>query len=115
MNFSGLDYGKIHPTDIDGVIEYHDKAFAFIEMKYGGAEFPDGQRKAIERLVNNLSQNHKLACAFICSHNVDNPDEDVIVGNSIVRACYFNGKWRTDGKRTLKQRLDAFMRFANSL
>ena len=29
IDFSGLKYGKITPTDIDGLIEYKDKAMMF--------------------------------------------------------------------------------------
>jgi len=115
IDFSGLQYGNITPTDIDGLIEYKDKAYAIIEMKYGKAEMPKGQKLAIERMVNDLASKGKLATAFLCEHYVANTDDDIVASKAIVRSCYYNGYWRDDGKRTLKSRLDAFVRFAESL
>ena len=51
IDFSGLRYNKITPTDIDGFIEYHDEAIVFMEFKYGNAELPYGQKLALERLL----------------------------------------------------------------
>ena len=115
IDFSGLQYGFITPTDIDGLIEYKGIAYALIEMKYGNAEMPDGQKLAIERMINDFQKNGKLSAAFLCQHNVQNPEIDILAANSIVRSCYFNKIWRLDGKKTLKQRLDAFIQFAESM
>lgn len=115
IDFGGLQYGNITPTDIDGLIEYKNKAYAIIEMKYGNAEMPKGQKLAIERMVDDLSSKGKLATAFLCEHDVANTNEDIIASKTIVRSCYYNGYWRNDGKRTLKARLDSFVHFAESL
>lgn len=115
IDFSELQYGSITPTDIDGLIEYKGIAYAFIEMKYGVVEMPKGQKLAIERIINDLQKSGKLSAAFLCQHNVQNPEIDILAANSIVRSCYFNKIWRLDGKKTLKQRLDAFIQFADSL
>lgn len=115
VDYSGLKYGNITPTDIDGVIEYRDKAYAFIELKHGKAEMPGGQERAMKNLVDNLASQGKLAAAFLCEHYVHNPQEDVDATKAIVRKVYYNGNWQEDGKRTLKTRLDAFMNFAKSL
>lgn len=115
IDFDGLKYGTIMPTDVDGFIEYKNKAYVIIEMKHRDKEVQKGQLIAIERVVNDLSRCGKLATAFVCEHNIDNPQEDIIASRTKVRACYFNGVWRNDGKRTLKQRLDAFIRFAENL
>lgn len=115
IDFSGLQYGNITPTDIDGLIEYKNKAYAIIEMKYGNAEIPKGQQLAIERMVDDFSKGGKLATAFLCEHDVKNPEEDIMAANVIVRSCYYNGHWKRDGRKTLKTRLDAFIGFAESL
>lgn len=52
IDFSGLQYGKITPTDIDGLIEYHDKAILLLEFKYADAEMPRGQKVALERMCD---------------------------------------------------------------
>lgn len=114
IDFSGLQYGNITPTDIDGLIEYKDKAYAIIEMKHRNAQMAYGQKIAIERMVNDFTVKGKLAAAFLCEHNVDDWKNDVVAKETIVRSCYFNGKWQNDGKRTLKTRLDAFIGYADS-
>lgn len=115
IDFTGLQYGNITPTDIDGLIEYKGIAYAFIEMKYGVAEMPKGQKLAIERIINDFQKSGKLSAAFLCQHNVENPEIDILAAKTIVRSCYYDKVWRSDGKRTLKQRLDAFIHFADSL
>lgn len=55
-SFVGLRYGTISPTDIDAVIEYHGKAFIFIEAKYKDAEIPEGQRILFVRLCDALEK-----------------------------------------------------------
>lgn len=51
-DFSGLRYGKITPTDIDGFLDFGNKLFVFIESKYGTGRLPYGQRLALERLCD---------------------------------------------------------------
>ena len=33
IDFSGLQNGKMHPSDIDAVLEYNNQAIIFIELK----------------------------------------------------------------------------------
>ena len=40
MDFTGLRWGKITPTDIDGFVEIRDKAYVFIEVKYSNTFAP---------------------------------------------------------------------------
>lgn len=111
IDFSGLKYGKITPTDIDGLIEYKDKAMMFFEYKYNNAELPHGQKLALERCVNDIRKAGKIAVAFICEHNVSDCNTDIDASSAIVRDCYYNGKWYHDGKRTVKQKADSFIAF----
>lgn len=48
-DFSGLRFGTITPTDIDGLIEFEDRCCIFMETKHGDADLPLGQRLALER------------------------------------------------------------------
>jgi hypothetical protein len=38
IDFSGLQNGKMHPSDIDAVLEYNNQAIIFIELKKIGNE-----------------------------------------------------------------------------
>lgn len=115
IDYDGLRYDTITPTDVDGLIEYKGKAYAIIEMKHGSKEVPKGQLIALERMAQDLSACGKLVTVFVCEHTVDNPERDIIAARTTVRACWFNGVWRMDGKRTLKERMDGFIAFAKNL
>lgn len=93
IDFTGLKYKTITPTDIDGFMEYHDKTFAFFEMKMEGAPLPRGQVLAITRLCDALNKTGKEAALFICRHNVQNPKEDIKAEKTRVESIYYRGKW----------------------
>jgi hypothetical protein len=115
INYDGLRYDTITPTDIDGLVEYKGKAYAIIEMKHRNKDVSKGQLIALERMAEDLSAQGKLVTIFVCEHYVDNPERDVIAAKSIVRMCWFNGVWRIDMRKTLKERLDGFIAFAKNL
>ena len=48
IDFSGIKYGNITPTDIDGGFEKQNEVFVFFEMKYGDAEMPTGAYRGTE-------------------------------------------------------------------
>jgi len=86
-DFCGLKYGKIEPTDLDGLIEYHDKKFVFLEGKFDCTPILYGQKLAIERLVRNLK---KPTLAIIYQHQIEDPKRDVPVAECFVREVYAN-------------------------
>lgn len=112
-DFSGLLFGKITPTDIDGLIEYKDKAYVFIEVKYNGKDLPYGQRLAIKRLVDDTSAQGKQAIALIVNHEVGDTNRPVPVAECIVRELY-HGKeklWRPPKiPMTTREIIDGFLK-----
>ena len=110
-DFRNLVYGKITPTDLDGLIEYHNKAYVFVEIKYKNKDVPFGQRLAIERLVNDLS-GKKKCLAMICEHDTRNTNEHVDVASCKVRQVYFSDElyWREPTHNiTIKEAIDSFI------
>lgn len=113
IDFSGIKYGKITPTDIDGNIEYHNKAFIFYEYKYGNAEMPKGQRKALIRLVDRLNESDAEAALLICQHNTKAP-EMINGAEARVRFIYYRGKWYSENlRRNVRQVSDAFIKMVD--
>lgn len=51
VDFVGIKKGKIHPTDIDVVLEFDDKHLILCEIKTHGAKIPRGQELVLERIV----------------------------------------------------------------
>src|SRR5262245_47389449 len=70
IDFVGLDFGTVSPTDIDCFIDFNNRDFVFIEAKYGDAPLKDGQRLALERLCKASRLAGRRAIAMIARHNV---------------------------------------------
>ena len=84
---------NVTPTDIDGYIQLDNQdAFIFFELKHGEPCLPDGQAKALTRLVDALNDGGKNAVLFIASHN-NSAEEAVIAGGTIVNRYYINKHW----------------------
>lgn len=94
-DFSELRFGNITPTDIDGVIEYKDKAYIFIEIKYMDKELPYGQRLFLERIVDDIAKTGKQAVAIVIEHDVHDVTQSVSVASCRVREAYYHTvkKW----------------------
>lgn len=106
-DFSGLRFGNITPTDIDGMIEYKNLAYVYIETKFENASLPFGQRLALERQCDDMSK-VKPTMAIIASHNSDG---DIDVGSTTVTEYRFRGRWRTREATTTTH--DLIERFFN--
>ena len=72
IDFKGLELDNgIYPTDIDGLIEYHDSEYILLEVKHKDARVPYGQRLAIQRMVDDFTKAGKKAVAIVCEHKVE--------------------------------------------
>ena len=113
IDFSGIRYGNITPTDIDGMVEYRDKAFLLFEYKFSDNDLPYGQELAFTRLTDCIQKAGKHATFLVCEHMAEDCSLDVDAANAVVRKIYYAGQWYTDGKRTAKQVTDAFISFVD--
>ena len=112
IDFSGMRFKNITPTDIDGMIDYKGKGFVFYEYKLRDAVMSRGQRLALERVADSIQRKGKKACVLYCSHETDNPEEDIDAANARVVSTYFNGKWKDTSKDsyiTARQATDKFI------
>ena len=50
VDFTGVQKGSIHPSDIDGVLEFDNKVLILIEVKRRFKRIDTGQRLLLERL-----------------------------------------------------------------
>ena len=111
IDFKSLQDGKMMPTDIDGMMEFKNKAYVFFELKYEGAYMPTGQRIALERLVNDTAKAGKKSICFFAYHNQKNYLDSIDAGNSIVQSCFYEGKWqKVDGNLTLRDCTNEFLK-----
>ena len=111
IDFSGMRFGNITPTDLDGLIEKGNKAFVFYEYKLPDAEMPSGQKLALMRIVDGLSEAGKYAVLFLCRHKQYNTEEDVKADKAIVEAIYWKNQWRKGSNLTVKELTDKFLKW----
>jgi hypothetical protein len=114
IDFSGIRYQQITPTDIDGLIEYRDTAFLVYEYKLEGAKMPYGQELALTRLVDSLQKSGKIAALLLCKHDVRDPNDDINGADAKVIKIYYCKNWYSDMKRrTVKEVTNSFIEFVN--
>lgn len=92
-DFSGLMIRKITPTDIDGMIEYKNKAYVFIEIKYKDKELPYGQKLALERLATDAVKAGKSAIILVAEHDVEDTKLSVDVAKCNTRSYFLKKNW----------------------
>lgn len=95
-DFSGLCFGNITPTDIDGMIEYKNICYVYMESKFDGAELPYGQRLALERQHDDMRKT-KPVLTIICTHHSSG---DIDYANTIVSEYRFGSGWQHPSKET---------------
>jgi hypothetical protein len=93
-DFSKLRIGNITPTDLDMLIEYYNQCFVFCETKHSGADLPDGQSLALERLCDACEHAGKPSILFITVHDSD-AGEDIDMGMTIVISYRYKLRWQT--------------------
>jgi hypothetical protein len=112
-DFSGLRFGKITPTDIDGLIDFKDKAFVLLETKYIGGQMPLGQRLAIERLADIIEETGRKSIALVAEY--DNNAGDIDCAKAVVIEYRFRGQWITPRvPLNVKDAIDRFLSFVES-
>lgn len=117
IDFKGLELDNgIYPTDIDGLIEYHDSEYIILEVKHNKAKVPWGQRLALQRMVDDFTKAGKKAVAIVCEHSVDDTNKPVVAAVCNVRELYYGGekRWRPpDSPMTVRQAVNNFRDFVN--
>ena len=93
-DFSGLRFGSITPTDMDGWIDFSNRLFVFIEAKHGNARMPYGQELALARLTDAChSPPRRRAIALVCRHESEG---DIDFAGLPVTRYRWCGKWHDD-------------------
>ena len=113
IDFSGLQYGNLMSTDIDGVFEYDDKAVILMEYKYDNAEMSIGQKIAFIRICDDIQKSGKYSTLLLCRHKVDNTNEDIDAANAIVTDLYYNRKWYINVNKAVRQTINEIIRFVD--
>ena len=93
IDFTGVQSGKIHPTDIDVVLEFNNQVLILMEVKRKGNIIPTGQRLVLERIANSWHTNKSVV--FYVTHDFKNDEKDIPLHKCNVESIYLNKKWKS--------------------
>lgn len=111
-NFSGLRWGSITPTDVDGLLDFGNKLFVLIEVKTEGVDLLPGQRLALERTCDTLHKAGKTSALLIVTHKTP-IDQQVDVASCKVVECRINGELRKIKRHVkCKEAIDHLLKIA---
>lgn len=105
IDFVGIENGKIHPSDIDAILEFDNEALIIIEVKKQGCEIPTGQRLVLERITDSWHTNTKSICLFV-THSFKEDDKDIPLQECFVERYYYKNKWKITDHKPLKEALN---------
>lgn len=91
LDFTGLQNGAIHPSDIDAVLEFDNEALILIEVKRQGARIPKGQRLLLERVCDNWGTEKSIV--LYCTHQFNDDSVDIPAELCNVYEVYYKGVW----------------------
>jgi hypothetical protein len=91
LNFKGVGNQKIHPSDIDAILEFDNKYLIIFEVKLKGVQVPYGQKLLFERIADCWQKTNGEAFIVYCEHQT-NTSEIVNMANTTVKKVYNNKK-----------------------
>lgn len=99
-DFSGLRWGKITPTDIDGLLvsvsgllDFGGELFIALELKTCGAGMPRGQRYALRNLSSAIARGGAACHVLVAEHDTPVGTAIDAANADVVELCE-NGQWR---------------------
>lgn len=107
-DYSNLRWGNITPTDIDGFIDFGNKLFVLIELKYSGGDLEKGQELALERLTDDRDLIGRHSICIVATYDTDG---DVDVAKCSVERVRTKNRWIhfKKTKRTVSEMIDVFL------
>jgi len=106
-DFSGMKFGTITPTDIDGLIEYHNLGYVWIETKYKDSEVPFGQDLALCRVCDDL-QKIKPTLLIYAIHDIEDVNDAIPVHDTIIIKYRYKGNWHPGNNMKTRKLVDRF-------
>ena len=88
IDFVGSEWGAIHPSDIDAVLEFDNEFLLLFEVKRAGNNIDIGQRMMLHRICD--SWNGK-SIVLKGEHECNNT-ETIVLNECELTEFYYNGK-----------------------
>lgn len=90
IDFTGVQNGKLHPSDIDFVLEFDNNVLILGEVKRKYNKIPTGQKLILERIVDRWGEG---GMALKVEHEYKDENTDIPLVKCFVTARYYNGVW----------------------
>jgi hypothetical protein len=91
IDFTGVQNGKLHPSDIDAVLEFNNEVLILIEVKYKFNKIPTGQRLLLERISDSWHTNKSAVLKV--EHDFNDDDLNIPLEKCRVSGIYYNKVW----------------------
>lgn len=109
-DFTGLRWGRITPMNLDGSIDFKDKAFVWFDTKLDNAPLHAGERLHLERLASRVERSGCPAIVLIARHHEVDPDDDIDAAACTVTEFFYRGEWREPQRKlSLREAIDSFL------
>ena len=93
LDFTGVQNGNMHPSDIDAVLEFDGKYLILIEVKFKGTEIPTGQKLLLERIAESGSViRAKEAVVLKVEHDFKDDSKNIPLDKCIVTELWAKTK-----------------------
>ncbi len=90
LDFTGVQNKKMHPSDIDAVLEFDNEVLILMEVKYKFNKIPTGQKLLLERMANRWGEK---AIVLKIEHSFNNDKLNIPLDKCEVTQIYYNQKW----------------------
>lgn len=92
IDFTGVQNGAMHPSDIDAVLEFDNKVLILMEIKYKSKPIPTGQRLMLERICDSW-HNEGRSIVLRVEHQHQDENTNIPLDDCTVSSYYHRNKW----------------------
>jgi len=97
IDFTGVQNGAIHPSDIDAVLEFDNDILILIEVKKKGNDIPTGQKLLLERICSSWKTSRSVVLKVEYKDIYDS-SENIPLEACYVTEYYNKFKWTVTKK-----------------
>lgn len=94
IDFTGVQAGKIHPSDIDVVFEFNNELLILQEVKRRYNKIPIGQEMMLTRIADAWQEVRKAGVVLKIEHEHKDENTDIPLKDCFVTGRYYNKQWR---------------------
>ena len=94
IDFTGVQAGKIHPSDIDVVFEFNKELLILQEVKRRYNRIPKGQEMLLTRIADAWQEVRKAGVVLKIEHEHNDEQTDIPLHLCYVTGRYYNQQWR---------------------